>query len=118
MVAKGYSQRPGFDFTETFAPTAKYQAIRTVLALAAVEDLHLRSIDISHAFINGDLEEEVYMQQPEGFQSGVPGEVLHLNKSLYGLKQAARQWKIKLASVLCEQMGFRCISSDNSIYVF
>ena len=58
LVAKGYSQYPGFDFTETFAPTAKYQAIRTVFALAAIEDLHLRSIDISHAFINGDLDAE------------------------------------------------------------
>jgi len=78
LVAKGFSQRPGFDFNETFAPTAKFAAIRTILAIAALEDLHLHSIDISHAFINGDLDEEVYMQQPEGFSLASPHKVLKL----------------------------------------
>src|ERR1700742_181631 len=118
LVAKGFLQHPGFDFTETFSPTAKYQVIRTIFALSAVKDLHLQSIDISHAFINGDLDAEVYMRQPEGFESGDPSEVLHSNKSLYGLKQAACMWKVKLASVLCDSMGFKCIYSDNSIYVY
>src|ERR1700742_321134 len=118
LVAKGFSQRPGFDFTETFAPTAKYQAIRTVFALSAVEDLHLQLTDISHAFINGDLDAEVYMKQPEGFETGDSSDVLCLNKSLYGLKQAACMWKVKLASVLCDSMGFKCIYSDNGIYVY
>ena len=61
LVAKGYSQCPGFDYTEVFAPTFRYAAIRTIIALAPINDLHLRSIDISHAFINGDLEETIYM---------------------------------------------------------
>lgn len=90
LVAKGYSQRSGFDYTETFAPTVRMATIRTILALSAVEDLHLRSIDISHAFINGDLEEEIYMEQPEGYHFEEPGDVLRLCKSLYGLKQAGR----------------------------
>ncbi len=68
-VAKGYSQRPGFDFTETFSPTAKWAAIHTVLAIAAVEDLELWNVDVSSAFLNGDLDEEVYMAEPEGFQT-------------------------------------------------
>ena len=76
LVGKGYSQRPGFDYVETFAPTVRMASIRTVLALSALEDLDLRSVDISHAFINGDLEEEIYMQQPEGFHFGGKDDVL------------------------------------------
>jgi hypothetical protein len=72
LVAKGFSQRPGLDYTEVFAPTARQASIRLILALAAIEDLHLHSIDISHAFINGKLEEEVYMEQPQGFQEHGP----------------------------------------------
>ncbi|TFY53990.1 hypothetical protein EVG20_g9889 [Dentipellis fragilis] len=118
IVAQGFSQRPGVDFFETFAPTAKFASIRTVLALAAVEDLHLRSFDISHAFINGDLDVVVYMRQPEGFHEGGPEMVCQLDKALYGLRQAARLWRLKLMSVLVDKMGFTCIHSDNSIYVF
>src|SRR5713101_2129528 len=117
LVAKGFSQRPGFDFNETFAPTAKFAAIRTILAIAALEDLHLHSIDISHAFINGDLDEEVYMQQPEGFSLGSPHKVLKLQESIYGLKQASQMWYQKLQSVLLE-MGFTCVQVDSSIYVY
>ena len=72
LVAKGFSQRPGFDYFETFAPTAKFAAIRAILALSALEDFHLRSVDISHAFINGDLDTVVYMEQSEGFEQGGP----------------------------------------------
>ncbi|TFY78105.1 hypothetical protein EWM64_g5909 [Hericium alpestre] len=118
LVAKGFSQRPGMDFNETFAPTCKFASIRTVLALAAVENLFLRSFDISHAFINGDLDAEVYMKQPEGFVEGDPGDVSALMKSIYGLKQAALLWKKKLTKILVHKMGFTCIHSDNSIYVF
>ena len=100
LVAKGYSQRPGFDYLEIFAPTARMASIRTVPALAAIDDLHLRSVDISHAFINGELEEEIYMQQPEGYHFGKPGYVLRLRKSLYGLKQAGRVWSNTLAERL------------------
>ena len=89
LVAKGCSQRPGVDFNEVFAPTFRPAALRLILALAAAEDLHLRSIDISSAFTYGDLEEDIYMHQPEGFQEGGPNKVLKLKKSLYGLKQAA-----------------------------
>src|ERR1700742_2036699 len=88
LVAQGFSQRPGFDYTETFASTIRAASIRTVLALAAVEDLHLCSVDISHAFINSDIDTEIYMKQPEGFSQNGPEYVCKLNKSLYGLKQS------------------------------
>src|SRR6266702_3104608 len=117
LVAKGYSQRPGFDFKETFAPTVRYSTIHIVLTLAALEDLELRSVDISHAYLNGTLEEEIYMQQPEGFEVGGPDHVCRLRKSLYGLKQAGRVWNKTLHSVLCS-MGFNCVQSDHGLYIY
>ncbi|MGH7239604.1 MAG: reverse transcriptase domain-containing protein [Candidatus Saccharimonadales bacterium] len=117
LVAKGYSQHPGFDYGEVFAPTVRYSATHLVLALAAQEDLHLRSVDISHAFTNGDLDEEIFMEQPEGFDEDKANYVCHLHKSLYGLKQAARQWNTKLCTVL-KSMGFNQLKSDKSIFLF
>ena len=66
--------------------------LRLLLAKCAKDGMHLRSVDISHAFLNGDLDEVIYMKQPEGFEKGGPEYVCKLNKALYGLKQAARQW--------------------------
>ena len=117
LVAQGYSQRPGFDFTETFAPTPKWAALRAVLALAAIEDLHLESVDISSAFLNGTLEEEVYMRQPPGFVQKGNDWVWRLLKSLYGLKQAGRCWHKKLNEVL-QQMGFARIVCEHSIWIY
>ena len=117
LVAKGFQQRPGFDYIETFAPTVRMASIRTVLALAALEDLDLRSVDISHAYINGTLEEEIYMQQPDGFQFGKPGDVLRLVKSLYGLKQAGRVWYLELSNAL-KQEGFTRLQSDASLFLW
>ena len=85
--------------------------------LCAVEDLHLHSVDITSAFPNGDLDEEIYMIQPEGYHQGGAGKVLKLHKSLYGLKQAARQWNKRLHSVLLH-MGFKQLQSDHSIYLY
>jgi len=117
VVAKGYSQRPGFDFKDTFAPTAKWATLRAVLAIAALEDLELESIDISSAFLNGELEEEVYMEQPEGFHQGSDDDVLRLRKGLYGLRQAPRVWHKKLDSVL-QELGFAKVRCDHSIWVY
>ena len=115
LVAKGYSQCPGLEFSEVFAPTAKWAALRAILALSALKDLELYSIDISTAFLNGDMEHDVYMQQPEGFEEYFgPGFVLKLIKSIYGLKQAGRQWHKKLDSVL-QDMSFTLMRCDNSI---
>src|SRR6266545_3671057 len=84
LVAKGYSQHPGLDYNESFAPTFRPATLRIIMALAAVEDLELRSVDITCAFTNGDLDEEIYIKQPEGFHIGSPNQVCRLHKSLYG----------------------------------
>ena len=93
LVAKGFTQREGIDYRETFSPVSKKDSLRVILALVAHFDLELHQMDVKTAFLNGDLEEEVYMKQPEGFLSSV-GEhlVCKLNKSIYGLKQASCQW--------------------------
>jgi hypothetical protein len=98
LVAKGYSQHPGLDYNESFAPTFRPATLRIIMALAAVEDLELRFVDITSAFTNGDLDEEIYMKQPEGFHIGSPHQVCRFRKSLYGLKQSACQWNKKLHS--------------------
>ena len=69
-MAKGYNQRPGFKYLEVFAPTVHLSSIRVILALAALQDLHLHSLNISHAYLNGEMDCEVYMVQPEGFVGG------------------------------------------------
>ena len=117
LVAKGFSQRPGYDYVETFAPTVRMATIRTVLALAALEDLELHSLDISQAFINGDLDTEIYMEMPEGWDGAQKGKVLCLKKALYGLKQAGRLWNKKLHSTL-ESLAFTRLKSDPSVYVY
>ena len=117
LVAQGFSQRPGSDYHETFAPTPRWAALRTVLVLAAFEDLHLESVDISSAFLNGRLKELVYMRQPEGFEERGAGWVWRLKRSLYGLKQAGRVWHETLNEKL-EEMGFKRILCEHSIWVF
>ena len=72
LVVKGFSQCPGLDYTEIFAPTTKFAVLWAILAIAVIEDLELESLDISSAFLNGELESEVYLQQPEGFHQGEP----------------------------------------------
>ena len=118
IVAQGFSQKPHLDYTETFAPVAKFASLRTILAIAAIEDMELHHMDVSSAFLNGDLEEDIYMAQPEGFVD--PGQehlVCHLKKSLYGLKQSPRQWYQKLHETFTS-MGFKRCPSDNSIWVW
>jgi len=106
LVAKGYSQVPGVDFKETFSPTVRFESVRFLLALAAAPGLELHQVDIKTAFLNGDVEEELYMEQPEGYV--VPGEerkVCRIRRALYGLKQAPRQWYQRLEEWLVDN-GF------------
>jgi len=117
LVAKGYSQRPGYDYTEIFAPTFQPASLRLIIALAAKEALKMCSVDISSAFTYGELDEVIYMKQPEGYHQGGPNVVCELHKSLYGLKQSARQWNKKLHSVL-DSMDFKRVLSDNSIHIY
>ena len=91
LVAKGYTQREGIDFTETFSPVSTKDSFRLVMALVAHFDLELHLMDVKTAFLNGDLSEEVYMSQPEGFkENGKENMVYRLKRSIYGLKQASR----------------------------
>lgn len=120
IVAKGYAQREGIDYTETFAPTARFGALRTVIALAAIEDMELESVDISTAFLNGEIDAEVFMTKPEGVE--IPGFegpewVLQLLKGLYGIKQGPRLWSKKLHTALAE-IGFRRLECDHSVFVY
>ena len=116
LVAKGFTQKEGIDYTETFSPVSKKVSLRIILALVAYFDLELQQMDVKTAFLNGDLEEEVYMKQPEGFSSSV-GEhlVCKLRKSIYGLKQASRQWYFKFHEVI-SSFGFVESLMDQCIY--
>ncbi|KAG8949046.1 hypothetical protein FRC04_009120 [Tulasnella sp. 424] len=122
LVAKGYAQAPGIDFDQVFAPTARLAALRAILAQAALNGEHIESLDISNAYLNGELEEEyeVYMNQPEGFTEKGPNSerwVCKLKKGLYRLKQAGHLWYQKLGETL-EQIGFKQINADPSVYVW
>ena len=87
LVVKGCNQKKGIDFDEIFSPVVKMTSIRTVLGLAASLDLELEQLDVKTAFLHGDLHEEIYMEQPEGFEEkGKEKLVCRLKKSLYGLK--------------------------------
>ena len=118
LVAKGYAQTHGVDYEETFAPVAKMCTIKTVIELAAAKGWHLHQMDVKNAFLQGELEEEVYMIQPPGFESRVhPNVVCRLKKPLYGLKQAPRAWHSKIMQYL-HQIGFRMSKSDTSLYIW
>ncbi|CAI7907340.1 unnamed protein product [Closterium sp. NIES-54] len=115
LVAKGFMQKEEQDFNEIFSPTAKPLTLRVLLVDAAVSGKFIIQMDISTAFLNGILEEDVYMTQPPGYEDGT-GWVCKLKRSIYGLKQAPRCWYQKLAAVL-EEMGFRTSSCDESLFL-
>ena len=93
LVAKGYAQKEGIDYNEVFSPVVKHSSIRILLALVAQFNMELVQMDVKTAFLHGDLEEEIYITQPDGFKvAGKEDWVCKLSKSLYGLKQSPRQW--------------------------
>ena len=117
LVAQGYSQRYEIDYDETFSPVERFESIRTVVALSVQRGLKLHQIHVTSAFLNGELEDEVYMKQPEGFEvEGNEDLVYKLNKSLYGLKQSSRCWNSVLDEHL-KSIGFVQTESDQCIYV-
>jgi len=97
LVAKGFTQKDGINYKETFSPVSKKDSFRIIMALVAHYDLELHQMDVKTAFLNGDLEEDVYMDQPVRFaEEGKEHMVCKLKRSIYGLKQASRQWYLKL----------------------
>lgn len=101
LVTKGYSQTSGIDYGESYAPTAKMDSIRTILAIAAAEDTEILQFDVKTAFLHGELSEEIYMNLPVGYNiPNSSGQVRRLLKSLYGLKQASRVWNEKFTAIL------------------
>jgi transposase InsO family protein len=115
LVAKGFSQVEGIDYNETFAPVAKMNSIRLVLALAASHKWEVHQMDVKSAFLHGDLKEEIYMEQPPGYVQNDSSLVCRLKKSLYGLKQAPRAWYAKMDSFLIAT-GFSRCHSDPNVY--
>jgi hypothetical protein len=117
LVCKGYAQIEGIDFEETYAPVARMEAICLLLAYAFSKNVKVYQMDVKSAFLNGELEEEVYIEQPEGFQlSENIDYVCKLKKALYGIKQAPRAWYSRLDKYL-QQAGFRKGSADNNLYI-
>ena len=105
MVAKGFTQVYRIDFEETFSPVARFETVCILLALAALEDWDIESLDVKTAYLYGELHEEIYMKQPEGYKKGQGEKVCRLLKSLYGLKQSALQWNKELHKSLLT-LGF------------
>lgn len=115
LVARGFTQIYGVDYWETFSPVVRMESVRLIFAIAASRNLRIQQFDIKTAFLNGDLEEEIYMRQPEGFDDG-SGRVCKLKKSLYGLKQASRCWNVAFVNCLLE-FGLRQCKSDPCVFI-
>ena len=117
LVVKGYSQRKGVDYDEIYAPVVRIETIRLLIALAALKDWQIHHLDVKSAFLNGEINEVIYVKKPEGFLvKGKEGYVLRLKKALYGLKQAPRAWYFKLHSCLLS-LGFVKSEYEQSLYL-
>ena len=119
FVAKGFSQVPGRDYNETYSPTTRLSTFRVLISYAVYENTDLKQMDIKTAYLNADIEEEIFMQQPEGFEKfdkqGNPL-ICKLRKSLYGLKQSGRNWYLTIETFL-NQLGFTPAIQDECLFI-
>ena len=117
LVGKGYIHIPNIDFNDVFSPVVKHSSIRILLSIVAMHNYELEQLDVKIAFLHGELEEDIYMDQPEGFV--VPRKenlVCRLKKSLYGLKQSLRQWYKRFDSFMLSH-GFKWSDYDSCVYL-
>ncbi|CDO75026.1 hypothetical protein BN946_scf184640.g1 [Trametes cinnabarina] len=118
LVAKGFSQVEGIDYDQIFSPVVRFETVRLILALSALENWYITGLDVRNAYLYGKLEEEIYMEQPEGFTAkGQEHKVLRLLRSLYGLKQAGLAWWRTLNESM-KELGFKRLVSDAGLFIF
>ena len=117
LVVQRYNQEEGIDYDETFAPVARMEIIRILIAFASFMGFKLYQMDVKSAFLNGDLKDEVFIKQPPGFEDAeLPDHVFRLNKALYGLKQAPRAWYERLSKFLLKN-GFKRGKIENTLFL-
>ena len=118
LVTRGFEQQYGVDYEETYAPVVKLCTLRTFLAIVAHKSLHCDQMDVKTAFLYGDLDQDIYMEQPEGFvHPQYPNHVCKLQRALYGLKQAPRQWHAKIDEFVIGILKFETSPYDPCLYV-
>jgi hypothetical protein len=116
LVAKGFLQKQGVDFEEVYAPVSKQTTVRTLLAVCADKDLELQQLDVKTAFLNGHLDEEIYMQQAQGYEEGGQTVVCKLKRAIYGLRQAPRAWYLRLKEEM-EKLGWAVSGADPALFI-
>ena len=118
LVAQGYPQTQGVDYDEVFSPVARYSAIRSLLALPNANDWEIHQMDVKTTFLNGSIDSEIHMCQPEGFvDTDHPNIVCKLKKSIYGLKQSVRCWNVTLDELLVSSPGYHKSNADNCVHI-
>jgi len=118
LVAKGFSQIEGIDFNEIFSPVVRFETVRLILALSALENWYITGLDVKSTFLYGKLDEEIYIEQPEGFKiKGLEHKVLCLHRAIYGLKQAALAWWKQLTKSM-KILGFKQLTVDAGVFIY